>query len=655
MFNSRSPIYRCPTGAVADGTNIHFKINLPRNLRVTGAYLCMENDNGPVCRDSMFWCGQQDASNEWWECDYTPKTPGLYFYYFEILTWSGTMRLSRVQGGEAVLGGMERWQLTVYRHDYTSPDWPAGGIMYQIFPDRFASSGIKKENVPSDRHGHADWLEEPEWRPNERGEVLNKDFFGGDLRGIEEKLPYLKELGVTCLYLNPIFESHSNHRYDTANYENIDPILGTVDDFKRLANCAKSFGIRLMLDGVFSHTGSDSIYFNKENRYPTPGACQSQDSPYYSWYSFSQWPNQYNCWWGFPTLPNVDETNPSFDAYINGEHGICRTWLHRGASAWRLDVADELPDAFLDHFNAAAKAEDPQAIVLGEVWEDASNKSAYGVRRRYLLGGQLDSVMNYPFRDAILGFLRGGNPSDMMEIILNVLENYPPHVIRILMNHIGTHDTDRAITALAGEPAGNRGRDWQSVTHMTPEQYSRGITLMKLASVMQYTLPGVPCIYYGDEAGVEGYRDPFNRTCYPWGQENQELLDWYCQLGTLRKSLPCLRGGSFEPLMAYGHTISYLRRGAGQELMIAVNAGHEPADIPVAPWWGESRTLLGERDENGCLPPLSCLVMVRSVKGEDDDEEAEEIKSDESAVDLTVPPESASHTLTTLPQKAEKE
>ena len=149
---------------------------------------------------------------------------------------------------------------------------------------------------------------------------------------------------------------------------------------------------------------------------------------------------------GFPTLPNVTETNPSFNAYINGEKGICRTWLRRGASAWRLDVADELPDEFLDNMNAAAKAEDPEAVVLGEVWEDASNKSAYGVRRRYLLGGQLDSVMNYPFRDAILGFLRGSNPADMMEIILNVLENYPPHVIRILMNHIGTHDTDRAIT-----------------------------------------------------------------------------------------------------------------------------------------------------------------------------------------------------------------
>ena len=617
MFNSRSSIYRCPTGAVADGTNIHFKINLPRNLRVSAASLIVENDAGPVYRGDLYWCGQQDAFNEWWECDYTPEKTGLFFYYFEIISWRGPIRLSRVMGGEAVLGGCERWQLTVYRHDYVSPDWLAGGILYQIFPDRFFSSGTEKAGVPEDRHFHEGWLEEPEWRPNERGEVLNKDFFGGDLRGIEEKLPYLKKLGVTCLYLNPIFESHSNHRYDTADYSRIDPVLGTEEDFCRLAEKARALGIRLMLDGVFSHTGSDSVYFNKEGRYPSAGACQSQDSPYYSWYTYHHWPDRYDCWWGFPTLPNVTETNPSFNAYINGENGICRTWLRRGASAWRLDAADELPDEFLDNMNAAAKAEDPEAVVLGEVWEDASNKSAYGVRRRYLLGGQLDSVMNYPFRDAILGFLRGSNPADMMEIILNVLENYPPHVIRILMNHIGTHDTDRAITALAGEPAGNRGRDWQSVTHMTPEQYNRGITLMKLAAVMQYTLPGVPCVYYGDEAGVQGYRDPFNRTCYPWGQENKELLDWYQRLGALRSSCPCLREGSFEPLMAYGHTISFLRRGAGQELMVAVNQGDTPSQIPVAPWWKNSYTLLGTLDENGCLPPLSCLVRVRSVKEED--------------------------------------
>ena len=617
MFNSRSSIYRCPTGAVADGTNIHFKINLPRNLRVSAASLIVENDAGPVYRGDLYWCGQQDAFNEWWECDYTPEKTGLFFYYFEIISWRGPIRLSRVMGGEAVLGGGERWQLTVYRHDYVSPDWLAGGILYQIFPDRFFSSGTEKAGVPEDRHFHEGWLEEPEWRPNERGEVLNKDFFGGDLRGIEEKLPYLKKLGVTCLYLNPIFESHSNHRYDTADYSRIDPVLGTEEDFCRLAEKARALGIRLMLDGVFSHTGSDSVYFNKEGRYPSAGACQSQDSPYYSWYTYHHWPDRYDCWWGFPTLPNVTETNPSFNAYINGENGICRTWLRRGASAWRLDVADELPDEFLDNMNAAAKAEDPEAVVLGEVWEDASNKSAYGVRRRYLLGGQLDSVMNYPFRDAILGFLRGSNPADMMEIILNVLENYPPHVIRILMNHIGTHDTDRAITALAGEPARNRGRDWQSVTHMTPEQYNRGITLMKLAAVMQYTLPGVPCVYYGDEVGVQGYRDPFNRTCYPWGQENKELLDWYQRLGALRSSCPCLREGSFEPLMAYGHTISFLRRGAGQELMVAVNQGDTPSQIPVAPWWKNSYTLIGTLDENGCLPPLSCLVRVRSVKEED--------------------------------------
>lgn len=245
----------------------------------------------------------------------------------------------------------------------------------------------------------------------------------------------------------------------------------------------------------------------------------------------------------------MNETNENYMHYINGKNGIIRKWIRAGAAGWRLDVADELPDEFLDALTKAAKAEKPDALVLGEVWEDASNKCAYGQHRRYLLGGQLDSVMNYPFRDAILGFLTGANPADMMECIMNILENYPPQTIHILMNHIGTHDTERALTILAGEPVHGRGREWQSSQKLSPEQRERGIKLLKLASLLQYTLPGVPCVYYGDEAGMEGYKDPFNRGTYPWGSENQELIEWYRTLGKIRKSCPSLKESGMVPYL----------------------------------------------------------------------------------------------------------
>ena len=446
----------------------------------------------------------------------------------------------------------------------------------------------------------ADWGGQPYWRPNERGEVTNSDYFGGTLRGIEEKLPYLKSLGVTCLYMNPVFESHSNHRYDTADYSKIDPLLGDEEDFRALCQAAKELGIRVVIDGVFSHTGSDSVYFNREGRYPTPGAYNSQQSPYYPWYSFRQWPDSYDCWWNFDTLPNVQETNPSYDAYINGKEGIVRKWLAAGASGWRLDVADELPDPFLDNLTAAAKAQRPDALVLGEVWEDASNKTAYGVRRRYLLGQQLDTVMNYPFRDAILGFLLGGDPRNFAETVESICENYPPQCLRLLMNHIGTHDTERALTILGGEPAGNRGREWQAAQHLSPEQREIGLKRLRLASLIQYLLPGVPCIYYGDEAGMEGYRDPFNRACYPWGHEGLNLLTWYKGLGQLRaQEKPVLGQGLYRTLHADGNLLAFERfvftETTRESLTVVVNRSSRPQSVLKAALdMGDGQLLLGE-------------------------------------------------------------
>lgn len=609
MFHSRNPIYRNPTGAVQDHTNIHFKLLVPREFRCSAARLMVgEEFTKQVKTLGLFWCGMNGEDHEWWECDFIPEQSGLYFYRFEIDTWRGTLGITSRFGGESGIDEYgspegECWQLTVFESQYQTPDWLSGGIMYQIFPDRFYRSGTTKYNVPQDRYLHQRWGAQPEWRPNHQGEITNSDYFGGDLEGIIQKLDYLQSLGITCIYLNPIFEAHSNHRYDTADYTKVDPLLGSKEDFKRLCKEANKRGIHIILDGVFNHTGSDSIYFNRKGRYQTLGAYQSQDSPYYDWYQFYQWPEQYACWWNFETLPNVNETNETYNAYINGTDGVIQTWLKAGADGWRLDVADELPDLFLDHITKAAKQVKPTSMILGEVWEDASNKMAYGQRRRYLLGKQLDSVMNYPFREAIIGFLTGKNPAEMMELIMIVLEHYPPSAIHLLMNHIGTHDTERILTVLGGEPLNGRDREWQSRTKLSQEQRSRGLSLLKLASLMQYTLPGIPCVYYGDEAGMEGYRDPFNRGCFPWGHEDAELVNWYRSLGKIRHSCEVLKQGTLEPYYADDDCFVYIRsdEAVGQKLLVAANRTEQRKHLFMAQEWETASALLGKAVWNGTL------------------------------------------------------
>ena len=609
LFDSRDLTYRAPFGAVATHTEVYFRICLPRDWGCHAAQLLVDRDAHHPAQYGMFWAGMADDTHEYWDVRFTPEEPGLYWYGFRLELALGPGWLVRQPDGTAAhsLKDGPRWQLTCYEAAFATPDWLAGGIIYQIFPDRFAASGTPKKGVPADRIRHADWGEELVWQPDAQGRVWNNDFYGGDLDGIREKLPYLASLGVTCLYLNPIFEAHSNHRYDTADYTRIDPLLGDEAAFRRLCEAAGALGIRVLLDGVFSHTGADSVYFNRERRYPGEGAYNSPTSPYSSWYHFRHWPHDYHGWWGFVTLPEVDELAPAFMEYINGEDGIVARWLRAGAAGWRLDVADELPDGFLDALRRRVKATKPDALVLGEVWEDASNKESYGHRRRYLLGQQLDSVMNYPFREAILAFLLGGDGGGFCRRVLDVVENYPPQVLHLLMNHIGTHDTERALTLLGGEPANGRGRSWQAAQRLTPEQRRVGLARLRLAALLQYALPGVPSVYYGDEAGMEGYRDPFNRRPFPWGQEDATLVEWYRRLGEARHACPSLKQGAFLPIYADAQGVCFARRDGDSTLVCAVNRSEHPWQI-VLPMEQATTVLLGDgRVENSTLelPALS--------------------------------------------------
>ena len=596
LFDSRDLRFKNPFGAVAEETNVHFRICLPRNIGCSDAKLILhdELEDTDIVRD-MFWCGMEGEDAEWWETDACPEKASLYFYYFTLETNSGKRFLSRSWGSRGELTHSPiSWQLTVYEKDFSTPDWLNGGIMYQIFPDSFCRSGNRYPNVPGDRR-MKQWGEEPHWMPDEDGIFRNNRFFGGDLEGITSKLEYLHALGITCIYLNPVFESADNHRYSTANYTSIDPLLGSNTDFNRLCSEAREYGIRVILDGVFSHTGSDSVYFNREGRYPGNGAYNTQDSPYSSWYNFQQWPNKYSSWWGFETLPELNETAPGVMQFLTGGGGIVQRWLGEGASGWRLDVADELPDQFLDALRTAAKKQKPDSLIIGEVWEDASNKIAYSQRRRYLLGKQLDSVMNYCFRGAIIDFLNGMDAAQAMESIMSVVENYPPQVTRLLMNMLSTHDTERIITALAGEPSGGRGRDWQSRQKLSDRQRAYGIQRCKLASAMQYTLPGVPCIYYGDEVPMEGYRDPFNRAPFPWGgNKDAEMISWYRTLGSVRKTVDCFAGAHIEVVKASGRVMAYIRRGVADSSLTVINAGDRDEMLALPECFRGSYPLIGE-------------------------------------------------------------
>ncbi len=590
VYQSWDPGYKSVFGAVEQETEIRFTIRIPENLGETYVGFVVCRDGGEDFYVQMFPENSSGGGDgRAYTAAYRFDQPGIYWYYFKLCTSKGDLFVKKDFGSTGTLCRGEevsRFQQTVYEHGYTTPEHLKGGVFYQIFPDRFCYSGRRHPDVPGDRILRSDWGGQPFYQPDAQGRVLNNDYFCGDLEGIRQKLGYLKELGVTCLYLNPVFEAHSNHRYNVADYRRIDPLLGSNEEFKALCAEAKAMGIGVVLDGVFSHTGSDSVYFNKEGRYPSLGAYNSPDSPYYSWYKFTHYPDAYHSWWGFTTLPETDECNPGFYDFICGSQGVVEYWLGMGATGFRLDVADELPDKMLDGLRQAVKAHSKEAILIGEVWEDASNKESYGQRRRYLIGRQLDSVMNYPFRNAILDFARGGDVPCFVNRVMSIVENYPKPALDVLLNSLSTHDTARAITELAGESCEGHDRNWQSQRALTLDQYALGKQRLKLAMALQYLLPGLPCVYYGDEAGMQGYKDPFNRGCFPWGHEDQELLAFTKKLGSLRASRKCLQKGTLA-LSQEGALLKLVRQGDGDRLCAWFNNTdqvQESSEGPVEAW-----------------------------------------------------------------------
>ena len=527
-----------------------------------------------------------------------PEDPCVLFYYFILDMGIRTVYYGNnpeVLGGKGQISDLPpvSYQITVYRKAQV-PQWYKDAVVYQIFPDRFARSSSFDPNhvgtLPDCRGGvervvEENWEQIPKNEFNEKKEICQWKFYGGSLDGIREKLPYLQSLGITAIYLNPIFQARSTHRYDTSNYLMIDPVLGNEASFQTLAREAGEYGIRLILDGVFNHCGADSLYFDYFNQFHeedgTEGAMHFPSSPYRSWFTFQEYAPGYRCWWNIPDMPDFVTTNPEYVDFITGENGVIRKWLRLGASGWRLDVADELPNEFLKAIRRAVKEEDPDNLLMGEVWDDPTNKYNYGHLMEYFWGEELDSTMNYPFRAAVLPFIIGDQTAhEFCHRFMSIAENYPPENFYGSLNLLGSHDRERVMNILGGYPLARYGFDHETVYHdLDTEQYALARKRMKLLSILQYTLPGVPDLYYGDETGMQGGSDPDCRRTYPWGKEDQDLVAHFQWLGQFYHQHPCLKAGSFELTPLSEDVLALERSDAAERILIIINRTDRFMDI----------------------------------------------------------------------------
>jgi len=593
--NSREEFYRFPYGAVTCGTDVRIRlaiddVGIPNAVRLV--YIEDGKEEKKVDMPYIFSLSDH--------CIYSvsikmPQKAGLIWYYFEVETSSGTAYYGNNSQNLGGIGEMRyqkpsnSYQITVYNNYYKTPDWFKEGVAYQIFVDRFCN-GNEDGAFLGERNDiiKRNWGEQPFYKAEQfDGEYKANDFFGGNLKGVIKKLPYLEELGVSVLYLNPIFQAYSNHKYDTGSYEDIDPMFGDEETFKELCAEAKKRGIRIILDGVFNHTGSNSRYFNKNGEYDSVGAYQSQDSPYYTWFRFFDWPETYESWWGMTTLPQIEENSKELREYLlSGKDAIIKKWLKAGASGWRLDVVDELPGFFVKELRENVKKTDEDAVIIGEVWEDASNKEAYGERREYFLGDELDSVMNYPMRNALIDAALGRIDSKGLDArLMSLKENYPPQAYHSLLNMLSSHDVERLMTLMGGVPSRHEvDRDYQARFKLDGYSLTLAQDRATLVMGLMMTLPGVPCIFYGDEIGVQGYGDPFCRMCMPWDKFDEIDPDGrvrarYKNMISLRNGSKAFSLGEFESVYTEGTAYGFVRYYDNDMFVVVANFGNDAANV----------------------------------------------------------------------------
>ncbi len=597
IFNSRHD--KLPFGAIKTNEVAYFTFKIKDQDRPDSVYLLLKRKDGGIKRFTLSYDGYDNG--HLYSLSMSVSAFGTYFYRFAVVYGAYTVYVGRLENGDASEFSNREWQLTVYDRGFTTPRKFGSDIIYHIFVDRFNKVG---EPAPID-YGtiHSSWNEDVDVKGPD-GVYHANDFFGGNLKGIIEKLDYLKDLGVTIIYLSPIFKSVSNHRYDTADYMQIDPMIGTEDDFEELVGKARIRGMRIMLDGVFNHTGSDSIYFNQENRFPSFGAYQGSASPYRNWFMFNK-DGSFRSWWGIKCVPTLNKESKSLRKYLFGENGAVAKWTKYDID-WRLDVVDELPDDYLCELRERIRQENAISTVIGEVWEDASCKYSYGELRPYFTKGELDGVMNYVFRNAILDYAKGGSAYEFTQKVIPIIENYPKQCLDCCMTLLGSHDTIRVLTDLAGINIESWSIERQRDYKLNPEQKRLAIDRLFVAAALAYTLPGIPSIFYGDEVGIEGGKDPICRRTYPWGKENNTILSYYKKLGVMRgRMAKALIGDS--KLYTYNN-ILVMERGMGIDKCTVIANTSYPQGMPLDGVY--INQINGERYDGSIFMPQNSVVVL---------------------------------------------
>lgn len=669
--------YRSPFGAVTAGTPITLRLRGPVGL--SGATLRVWNAGGNTGETDFAMhpvtlppatiaadTGNHPAHYSWWQATIPGSDVsqlGAMWYQFKVVYQGQTFyyddnaqQLEGVGQPSASASGPS-YQISVYDPTFQTPNWLKHAVIYEIFPDRFFNGNIANDENPATQQGigtlpngsqglvpiqfHNHWGSLPydpaitanPQSPNYKKELSlrgngqwNIDFFGGDLRGIIYKLDYLKSLGVNTLYMTPIFQSESNHKYDTGNFYQIDPGFGSMQTWLNLVKAAHTLHMHVILDVAFEDTGSNSAYFNRFGNYASTGAWQQYQNPsvkslYYNWYQWTGNPaNPYNSWWGYNTLPLTNTNSHSYQNFVyGGSNSVAKYWINQGASGWRLDSADNgnFNVGWWSAFRKAVKSVDPNAAIIGEIWNNATNDNG----TNWLTGQTFDSVMNYQFRNAVIDFFRGtyndGNAqhtavgaSGFNQRLMRLYSEYPLPSFYAMMNLVDSQDTMRILTVLENAPSPTGMSAFAQATWQpTPAEKALGVARLKLVSDFQFGFPGNPTIWYGDEAGVTGYKDPLNRKTYPWGHANETLLNHYRKLGMIRDGNPVLQTGQFKPLYANGGVYAFARTitqgrdvfnqpAANASAVVALNNQNQVASlsIPVKGTVADGTQMLNELD-----------------------------------------------------------
>ena len=558
---------------------------------------------------------KNDDNYAYFETTVTLKNSAMYQYYFSFEA-NGKFQYYKKKNitGETSLTNEEYWKMSV---GFDVPEWAKGANMYHIFVDRYRKGkDMKKELMPR-RVLHQKWDEPPILGPNENG-LWNIDFFGGDLKGIEETLKYIKKLGVDILYLSPIVRSQSNHRYDTADYKNVDPYVGTNKMLKNLCDSVHQQGMRIILDAVFNHTGDDSVYFNKYGTFNEIGAYQSSESRYYNFYRREciRGQHEFAYWWGMPNLPVCDGSSENWRKFIFGKGGVIDKWFSLGIDGLRLDVADELTDDFIEEIHKAVKRNKKDGFILGEVW-----KNPMRMNRGYISSGKgMHSVMNYLMVDALIRYYKYCDIWKLDNILKEIMSEYPEETIKTLMNFTSTHDISRIIEIFGcnafqqyGEWAWNLQDDnleWIRSHKMSREEYKYGKMVYKSYAISLAFLPGIFSIFYGDEIGVQGIGNLANRASYPWNHRDKDLLKFFRALGKIRKQEKFLKDAETKILKINNEQFIFERYDKNSKMLIIASRTHLTSRVNLPEEYKNSKILFKVKGCNEMLlSPFGAIVV----------------------------------------------